>query len=88
MASATLSRSPSGLWVVRPYALFRRVPIDRFWNLGMWCIPAGFVGGRLFYVVQNHPYAYFTHPWRAFQVWHPPGPQQISSPGRGVKAAP
>lgn len=58
-----------GLWVIRPYALFREVPIDRFWDLVTWCIPAGFVGGRLFYVVQNHPYAYFTHPWRMVQVW-------------------
>ncbi|MGH2633137.1 MAG: prolipoprotein diacylglyceryl transferase [Tepidiformaceae bacterium] len=59
-----------GLWVIRPYATFRKVPIERFWDLVMWCIPAGFIGGRLFYVVQNHPYAYFTHPWRALQVWN------------------
>ena len=59
-----------GLWVIRPYAAFRGVPYGRFWDLVVWCIPAGFVGGRLFYVVQNHPYAYYTHPWRIFQVWN------------------
>jgi len=59
-----------GLWVIRPYAVFRKVPIQRFWDLVVWCIPAGFIGGRLFYVVQNHPYSYLTHPWRAFQVWN------------------
>ena len=59
-----------GLWVIRPYARFRGVTEEQFTTLAFWSIPAGFVGGRLYYVVQNHPLSYAEHPWRILQVWN------------------
>lgn len=38
-------------------------------NLLMWVLAGAFVGARLYYVAQNDPLFYITHPWRIVAVW-------------------
>jgi phosphatidylglycerol:prolipoprotein diacylglycerol transferase len=59
-----------GLRAAKPFALRRGLTEDQFWTLALWAIPAGFVGGRLYFVVQNHPGRFIENPGRLFEVWH------------------
>ena len=38
-------------------------------NLLIWVFVGAFVGARLYYVAQNDPWFYVTHPWRTVAVW-------------------
>lgn len=45
---------------------------DAIWDIGVWVIPFGIVGGRLYHVITS-PGPYFGpggHPLDAFKVWH------------------
>jgi phosphatidylglycerol:prolipoprotein diacylglycerol transferase len=57
------------LWSIRGYAARRGFSGDRFDGLVVACIAAGFIGGRLYYVVQDDPGGYLREPWRVFEVW-------------------
>ncbi len=59
-----------GLRVILSYARERGIATDLVWDVGSWAIPAGFVGGRLYYVVQNDFGNYLRHPQEMFQVWN------------------
>ena len=59
-----------GLWVILRYARERGLSTDLVWDVGSWAIPAGFIGGRLYYVVQNDFGNYLRHPYEMLQVWH------------------
>ncbi len=59
-----------GLWVITKYAPTRGVTEDQLSSVTFWAIIAGFIGGRLYYVVQNNFTSYLTHPGRVFQVWN------------------
>lgn len=59
-----------GLWVITKYAPTRGVTEDQLSSVTFWAIIAGFIGGRLYYVVQNDFTGYLAHPGRVFQVWN------------------
>lgn len=58
-----------GVWCIRPYAARRGFAGDRFDSVVLSCAVAGFVGGRLYYVIQNDPGSYLREPWRVLEVW-------------------
>ncbi len=58
-----------GLLVSWQYAKSRGITSDQLEKIIMWAIPAGFVGARLYYVLQQPLGQYLTEPWRIFAVW-------------------
>ena len=56
-------------YIIR-YAPRRGVSEDVVNAVAMWAVPAGLIGGRLYYVVQNDPGSYLRDPYRILQVWH------------------
>lgn len=60
----------AGLRAAKPFALRRGLNEDQFWTLAFWAIPAGFIGGRLYFVIQNRPGRFIEDPLRLFEVWH------------------
>lgn len=58
-----------GVRCIRPYAARRGIVGDRFDSVVLCCAVAGFVGGRLYYVIQNDPGSYVREPWRVLEVW-------------------
>lgn len=59
-----------GVWCIRPYAARRGFSGERFDSVVLACVGAGFIGGRLYYVIQNNPGSYLRQPWRVIEVWH------------------
>ncbi|MGE0598139.1 MAG: prolipoprotein diacylglyceryl transferase [Dehalococcoidia bacterium] len=59
-----------GYWYILRYAARRGVSEDVVNTVAFWAIPAGLIGGRLYYVVQNDPVSYLKDPYRVLQVWH------------------
>lgn len=55
--------------VVLPYARRRGLTEEQIWSLVPWCIGAGLVGGRLYYVVQNDFGSFLRHPQNIPAVW-------------------
>ena len=35
----------------------------------LWILAGAYIGARLYYVAQNEPWFYLTHPWRIVAVW-------------------
>jgi phosphatidylglycerol:prolipoprotein diacylglycerol transferase len=58
-----------GLLVAWPYAKSKGVTLTQMENITIWAIPAGLVGARLYYVLQQPLGPYFSEPWRIFAVW-------------------
>jgi phosphatidylglycerol---prolipoprotein diacylglyceryl transferase len=58
-----------GLLVAWKYAKSKGILTDQLEKIVMWAIPAGFVGARLYYVLQQPLGQYLTLPWRIFAVW-------------------
>ena len=58
-----------GLLVAWQYAKSKGIPAEQLEKIVMWAIPAGFVGARLYYVLQQPLGQYITEPWRIFAVW-------------------
>ena len=54
--------------------LFRRrpawLPADALERLLLWTLAGAFVGARFYFVAQNEPWFYFTHPWEILAVWN------------------
>ena len=59
----------AGAWVARRHVVARGVPEQQVGNLLFWCIIAGLVGARLFYVLQSGLLYYLTHPQYILAVW-------------------
>ncbi|MGE3076862.1 MAG: prolipoprotein diacylglyceryl transferase [Dehalococcoidia bacterium] len=59
-----------GYWYILRDAPRRGVSEDVVNTVALWAIPAGLIGGRLYYVVQNDPVSYLKDPYRVLQVWH------------------
>lgn len=59
-----------GLRVILPYAQWRQVPSDVVWSVAVWAIPAGLIGGRVYFVAQNDLTGYLTDPLRVFAIWN------------------
>jgi len=58
-----------GIWFAKPFAERRGISREQFDETAIVCGIAGFVGGRLYFVVQNDPSKYLADPLRVLEVW-------------------
>ena len=58
-----------GLLVAWPYARSKGLTQNQLENVLYWAIPAGFVGARLYYIIQQPLGPYLAEPWRIAAVW-------------------
>jgi phosphatidylglycerol---prolipoprotein diacylglyceryl transferase len=58
-----------GLLVAWPYSRFKGITGSQLERIVIFAIPAGFVGARLYYVVQQPLEQYLREPWRIIAVW-------------------
>ena len=58
-----------GLLVAWPYAKWKGFTEDQLEKVVYWAVPAGLVGARLYYVVQQPLGPFLSQPWRIFAVW-------------------
>lgn len=59
-----------GARVAWPYARRAGLTDEQLWQLLSLGVPAGIVGGRLYYVVQNDLGAYLARPAEILAIWH------------------
>jgi phosphatidylglycerol:prolipoprotein diacylglycerol transferase len=57
------------LWITAPLAERRGVPREAIYTIFWGVTIAGLIGGRLYYVAQNDPLAYLSHPERILALW-------------------
>jgi phosphatidylglycerol:prolipoprotein diacylglycerol transferase len=58
-----------GLLVAWYYAKSIGITGEQLEKIIIWSVPAGFVGARLYYVIQQPLGQYISEPWRVFAVW-------------------
>jgi phosphatidylglycerol:prolipoprotein diacylglycerol transferase len=58
-----------GLLVAWPYARLKGLQSSEIEKIVLYTVPAGFVGARLYYVVQQPLGQYLSEPWRIIAVW-------------------
>jgi phosphatidylglycerol---prolipoprotein diacylglyceryl transferase len=58
-----------GLLVAWPYSRSRGIPSDQMEKIVLYTVPAGFVGARLYYVIQQPLAQFVAEPWRIIAVW-------------------
>jgi phosphatidylglycerol:prolipoprotein diacylglycerol transferase len=58
-----------GLLVAWPYAKSRGFTRSQLVTVVSWAIPAGIIGGRLYYVIQQPLGPYLSQPWRILAFW-------------------
>ena len=58
-----------GLMVAWPYGRSKGITSDQLERIVIWAVPAGFVGARLYYVIQQPLDQYVREPWRIIAVW-------------------
>jgi len=58
-----------GLLVAWQYAKSKGITAHQLEKVVMWALPAGFVGARLYYVLQQPLGQYLNEPWRIIAVW-------------------
>ena len=58
-----------GLLVAWPYAKSRGITGDQIETVVLYAVPAGLIGARLYYVVQQPLDQYIREPWRVFAFW-------------------
>jgi phosphatidylglycerol---prolipoprotein diacylglyceryl transferase len=60
-----------GLWAIRGYTRRKGVDADLVYRLLWWCIVAGLIGGRLYFVIQQPDLwqGYILQPWRILATW-------------------
>jgi phosphatidylglycerol:prolipoprotein diacylglycerol transferase len=58
-----------GLLAAWPYAKSKGLTWNQLSTFLIWAILAGFVGARLYYVIQQPLGPYFHEPWRILAVW-------------------
>ncbi|HEX9017487.1 MAG TPA: prolipoprotein diacylglyceryl transferase [Chloroflexota bacterium] len=58
-----------GLWIAIPFAQERGLREDDIWAAVWPSVIAGFVGARLYFVVQQPLGPYLEQPWRIFATW-------------------
>ncbi len=58
-----------GLWIAYPYARQRGLSDDDIWAVVWPSIVAGFIGARLYFVVQQPLGPYLAEPWRIIATW-------------------
>ncbi len=58
-----------GLLVAWPYAKSKGITEEQLEKVIYWAIPAGLVGARLYFVIQQPLGPYLAQPWRILAVW-------------------
>ncbi len=58
-----------GLLVAWHYARAKGFAKDQLEKIAYWSVPAGLIGARLYYVLQQPLLPYLKEPWRIFAVW-------------------
>ena len=60
-----------GLWFIRNYTARKGITQDQVYRVLWWCIVAGVVGGRLYYVIQQPDLVqdFLLQPWRILATW-------------------
>ena len=60
-----------GLWTIRGYIQRKGINQEMVYRLLWWCVPAGLIGGRLYFVVQQPDVwqNYILQPWRILATW-------------------
>jgi phosphatidylglycerol:prolipoprotein diacylglycerol transferase len=58
-----------GLLAAWPYARSKGFTQSQLEKFILWAILAGFIGARLYYVIQQPLQTYFAEPWRVLAVW-------------------
>jgi phosphatidylglycerol---prolipoprotein diacylglyceryl transferase len=58
-----------GLLVAWPYGKSRGLKSSQLETIVMYTVPAGFVGARLYYVIQQPLQQFIDQPWKIFAVW-------------------
>lgn len=58
-----------GLLVAWPYARSKGFTRNQLETVVLWAIPAGLVGARLYYVIQQPLGPYLKEPWRILAAW-------------------
>ena len=61
----------AGLWCIRRYTARKGISQDRVYRMLWWCIAAGLVGGRLYYVIQQPDLVsdYLLKPQHILATW-------------------
>ena len=62
----------AGLWAVLRYTARLGIHEDQAWGLFIWAAIAGLIGGRLYFVIQQHDLVsnYLLKPWNIIAVWN------------------
>lgn len=60
-----------GLWFIRRYTQRKGISQDQVYRVLWWCVVAGVIGGRLYYVIQQPDLVqgYLLQPWRILATW-------------------
>lgn len=60
-----------GLWFIRRYTARKGITQDKVYRVLWWCVVAGLVGGRLYFVIQQPDLVsdYLEQPWRILATW-------------------
>ena len=58
-----------GLLVAWPYAKWKGFTEEQMEKVVIWAVPAGLVGARLYYVIQQPLGPFLSQPWRILAVW-------------------
>jgi phosphatidylglycerol---prolipoprotein diacylglyceryl transferase len=58
-----------GLLVARPYARLKGFTQSQLEKVVYWAVPAGLIGARLYYVIQQPLGPYLAEPWRILAFW-------------------
>ena len=59
----------AGLLIAWPYARSRGFTENQLQKILYWAIPAGLIGARLYYVIQQPLGPYIAEPWRILAFW-------------------
>lgn len=59
----------AGLFIIWPYAKWKGFKEEELEKIVYWTVPAGLIGARLYYVVQQPLGPYLSDPFRIFAVW-------------------
>lgn len=60
-----------GLWFIRRYTERKGITSDQVYRVLWWCVVAGLIGGRLYFVIQQPDLVpdYLEQPWRILATW-------------------
>jgi phosphatidylglycerol:prolipoprotein diacylglycerol transferase len=58
-----------GLLVAWPYALSKGIKSEQLEKIVLFAVPAGFIGARLYFVLQQPLEQYLRQPWRIIAIW-------------------